>query len=982
MRLVARSLELLRSDRSSSFHLLSLALFVCAMPAWAQDPIHRQYTKQDGLPSNTIYSVLQDRQGFMWFGTDAGASRFDGRNFRNLTVRDGLTDNNVIAFASDSKGRVWFLTLNGRLSFFLNDSIHNESNDPALAGFHATMGWQSFAEDAEGLLWFGGIYTECLRLDLNGDRDSLFQFPGGKVSVVADRYGAVQVINGGTIYQQQQLGWTIQRTWNNDLFYSPVHRMAADGSGRTLSLSTAGINVLVEGGWTRMVPFEARSDEHTLSWIDAAGDLWIRRAFDGVEHFPREGDVWRAPQRLFADDVVNDVHVDDEGGRWFCTARKGVYYANAAQFAGRVFRSAVERPAESMLTILGLADGRTLVGTMDGSLYEFDGYALKTISLSDAGRILDMVEDRAGRVWIASDRTLGLWSGSMADVQDVGGFLSEVNPDLPCERALAKSVTIAPNGQAWCGSFGLQKVEWKNGRPSRTALWHLPVRDRVLTMHADERGRVWFASNATLHYVRNDSIFPQAQLTGKTGSRISDIVGFDEDGLVVSTTGAGVLLLDPDANLLGQLTTVDGLLSDDVSRVRVHGDTLLVITKQGLNVVVHPLMSKQQGRTILSRTDLPVDEVNDALYIDDKLLVATGAGLCVLGPTVPAFTNTAPRTYFSGIWANGLPVVDPSAIHLDEGQASLRVAFQAITFNAPEEVEYAYRLNSARPWTVFTEGTLDLASLSAGIYAMEFRARNADGEWSVPQVLHAEVLPPWWRRTPARVFAVLSIMVFLVALTGALSRRRYRAELAALRQREAINVERQRIAADVHDDLGAELGRVLLHARQLEARPGPDAGFPFSKSIGSAINKIDEIIWSLDPRRDTLQATIAFVEQQAQELLGLKDIAFRTAVDLPADDVPLPAEARRELMLVLREALHNVVKHANATEVWLRCSMYEGVAVCLLEDNGVGIGTAPKALDRNGLVNLHARADRLNGSLFISPILPHGTRVELRWPIP
>ena len=120
----------------------------------AQDPVHRRYTTADGLPTNTIYVALQDQAGFMWFGTDAGAVRFDGREFRVFGTEEGVSDVEVINLAEDSRGRIWFLTLNGRLSYYQKGQVHNARTDPELGLYQCASGWQSFAEDAEGLLWF------------------------------------------------------------------------------------------------------------------------------------------------------------------------------------------------------------------------------------------------------------------------------------------------------------------------------------------------------------------------------------------------------------------------------------------------------------------------------------------------------------------------------------------------------------------------------------------------------------------------------------------------------------------------------------------------------------------------------------------------------------------------------------------------------------------------------------------------------------
>src|SRR4030095_10622862 len=103
---------------------LFLRILILSYNSFGQSPVYKNYTVNDGLPSQVVYCALQDAEGYMWFGTDAGASRFDGHSFQNFTIKDGLTDNEILGMNLDSKGRVWFITLNGKLCYFFKGEIH------------------------------------------------------------------------------------------------------------------------------------------------------------------------------------------------------------------------------------------------------------------------------------------------------------------------------------------------------------------------------------------------------------------------------------------------------------------------------------------------------------------------------------------------------------------------------------------------------------------------------------------------------------------------------------------------------------------------------------------------------------------------------------------------------------------------------------------------------------------------------------------
>ncbi|HMC97944.1 MAG TPA: two-component regulator propeller domain-containing protein, partial [Flavobacteriales bacterium] len=143
-----------------------LGLVVMAIPVLlrAQEPAYRQFTAADGLPSQVVYCAAQDPDGYMWFGTDGGACRFDGSTFKTYTTSDGLSDNEVLKILCDSRGRVWFLTLNGKLSYYKDGRIFNEKGDPALAKIHGRMGIPVGVEDVNGDLYFGSMSGEAFRL--------------------------------------------------------------------------------------------------------------------------------------------------------------------------------------------------------------------------------------------------------------------------------------------------------------------------------------------------------------------------------------------------------------------------------------------------------------------------------------------------------------------------------------------------------------------------------------------------------------------------------------------------------------------------------------------------------------------------------------------------------------------------------------------------------------------------------------------------
>jgi hypothetical protein len=133
--------------------------------AIAQQVVHNSYSLNEGLMSQTVYCALQDKDGYMWFGTDAGVSKFDGLFFENYTTNDGLCDNEVLRIEQDSKGRIWFLTLSGCVAYYYNGKIRSALNDKNLFIDVKTNGMTTMLEDKKGNIWFTGIGHEVLMFD-------------------------------------------------------------------------------------------------------------------------------------------------------------------------------------------------------------------------------------------------------------------------------------------------------------------------------------------------------------------------------------------------------------------------------------------------------------------------------------------------------------------------------------------------------------------------------------------------------------------------------------------------------------------------------------------------------------------------------------------------------------------------------------------------------------------------------------------------
>jgi signal transduction histidine kinase len=265
-------------------------------------------------------------------------------------------------------------------------------------------------------------------------------------------------------------------------------------------------------------------------------------------------------------------------------------------------------------------------------------------------------------------------------------------------------------------------------------------------------------------------------------------------------------------------------------------------------------------------------------------------------------------------------------------------------------------------------------------------ARTTDGTWTKPGAsLSLIVAPFFWQTWQFRGLMLAIFTASIIAAVRYVSFRRLRQRLVSLEQQAALHKERARIAKDIHDDLGANLTQIaLLGELAHQDRAQPDkAGERMSRISGTARNAIkslDEIVWAVNPRNDTLAHLIDYAGQFALDYLRMAHIRCR--LDFP-DQPPareLSTDLRHNLFLVIKEALHNVVKHSHATEAWLRTTATSEKLQIIIEDNGIGFEQAADNALADGLRNMRQRMADIGGEYVIESNRGQGTRIILTLP--
>jgi signal transduction histidine kinase len=328
-------------------------------------------------------------------------------------------------------------------------------------------------------------------------------------------------------------------------------------------------------------------------------------------------------------------------------------------------------------------------------------------------------------------------------------------------------------------------------------------------------------------------------------------------------------------------------------------------------------------------------------------------------------------------------------LRLSPSHRRVQFQFTAPSFTAPENVHFRYRLeNYDDRWLDGqVERVATYSRLPAGSYRFHVIACNSDDVWNERgAMLQVIVSPFFWNTWWFRLAAGSAFTLAIIGVVRYASFRRLRSQLHRLEQQEALHKERARIAKDIHDDVGANLTQIALLgdlARQDAIKPEDSAPRleTISKTARQAVRSLDEIVWAVNPRNDTLAHLIDYTAQFAVDYLRVAGVRGR--VDLP-EHTPhreVSTDVRHNLFLVVKEALNNIVKHARATEVWLRIVTNERELRIAVEDDGIGFEGEVKDAGADGLRNMRQRIDDIGGKFRIESRPGAGTKVlvELQW---
>lgn len=369
----------------------------------------------------------------------------------------------------------------------------------------------------------------------------------------------------------------------------------------------------------------------------------------------------------------------------------------------------------------------------------------------------------------------------------------------------------------------------------------------------------------------------------------------------------------------------------------------------------------------------------DRILANDRLVYDRYSPMTTVETAKPSTTRRAQSTRFSK--------PDPKRLSLPPGAAKLlEIEYSALEFVSPERTRFRYRLEGHdSEWREAVSSRRAVyTNLKPGNYRFQVIARSSQGLWNKVGESFEFQLAPYFYQT-GWFYALCALSVVLIFILSQQYRLVGQRKLLSLEKEAALSRERERLARDMHDDLGTNLTRITLLGEM--ARKNFQEGKPtlaqvenISQIANTVLDDMGELIWATNPKYDTLANLLAYIRTHTNTTF--EDSSIHYTLDFPHSPPPHPlgADSRRHIFLILKEALHNILKHSQASHVTL-CSKVDAEALEFhIQDNGQGFDTSAQR-QRHGLSNMRERVNLLNGTFSITSTPGNGTSLSFSIPL-
>lgn len=979
------------------------------------------YGVKDGLPVPNISYLFETRSGVYWVATQGGGvSRFDpsgspaadGKNgtrklFTSYRIGETELSNFVDKIYEDSKGRIWIGTDSGLYLLSEKDdgsvTFEQVKIGPFTLGGQREAEIKGIVEDAEGHLYIATHYG-LVRLLPDG-RQIHYAI---RTSHPTDTIWALLLDKEKRLWLGHQAGLMVFRpepaslVTTNEVNLEQVAREFKEGA---LALPEGGLLLPDAAGKAAWFTIESGLANNNVQALhqSADGRVWIGTRGGGLSIFDGKRFLnYAASQGL--NNRINDLAEDHAGNLWIGTQASGAIKITGNGLVS--FREADGLGNPEIIAIFETNAGELCAISSKWTINRFDGERFTAIRPNLPKKILDsssgrwvMIEDHEGDWWVATG--VGLYRfPKVARLED----LARVTPQVYTTRDGLADNNISrlfedSRGDVWISSYNPPVMLTRWERATNTIHRYTekeghPTGNWTNVFGEDAAGNVWIGMhNGGLARVQNGRLEMFGAADGVPAGLTQGFYRDRANRLWFATSLGGAVCVEEPASARPRIvtyTTAENLASNNLRAFTEDGwGNMYLGTARGVD-----RLDAQTSRVkhFTTADGLLKSEVTAAFRDrNGALWFGTREGLSRLFPETEK-PQAAPPVLIGGLRVAGIARAiselgeqEVKGLEFGAGENQIEIDFFGLNFSAGGGLRYQYKFEgSDEDWSAPTNQRTVTASLAPGAYRFLVRAVNSDGNFTLnPASISFTILPPIWQRW----WFLMIAAVFITATIYLIER---------YRVARAIELERvrTRIATDLHDDIGASLSQIAIMSEVVSQRvDGSDAKVnePLQMIAGTSREMVDamsDIVWAINPKRDHLSDLTQRMRRFASDIMSAREIDFRFRVPVADEkNIRLGADLRREVYLIFKESVNNLVKYSECTDADLEFKIEADYLIIRVSDNGKGFDVEGASngnhtgMGGHGLASMRKRAEALGGSYDVKSEKGKGTTVLLKVPI-
>jgi len=737
-------------------------LFTIYCNLFAQHSSFVNYNVESGLPFETIFTCLEDQQGYMWFASSHGVARYDGQNWMYLSSEDGLSDNDVLSMFQDESGRIWFITFNGELSYYFNGRVFNSEDHLMFKQNIIENGIATIFEDSRNVKWLNPINNSFSSIDDYEFKwyklpNELHQLKGFIFEIKKEIY----LFSRNNIFKLVDEDFILNKHYSTPLNVRSFHYNTDDKS--LVYLTDRGIVKLLESGSTKvLIPINKLPDWKTIGDVYLTKDdrLSVSTINDGVFIYSNYKYLDFSNHHILNNVSITDCVEDYYGNLWYSTVNQGVFFI-PSNYDFNHLLSEEERLMINKINSFELeVDGTLWIGSDDGYLFKKTKDSFEKINLNNIYTKSSIVYNQVNDIIINNNELFvvtnnGLLSIQKDDLNEIHFIPNENGHSYSPKKVFKDNLGNITTSH----SMGIYKLVKDNSDLYNLSKVPEIPNSRNFSHVVAEDGSIWYVNREGVHKSNATKLLSYDIKQYGITQRVKEIELLNDSTFVLTTNGHGVFVISA-GKLVAKLNKNSGLSSNSPSRVRIVDGNIWLSSNNGLDKVAIENNTVEGVYNYNENLNFSTHNVNDFNVNDSVIIVCNNTDIKVISNYWEEVKLAPPNVYINSVSLND-SIITLGEIHLQKN-SNLSIDCSVINFNRSSEIYYEFKLDGVhKDWVSTKLKHIEFTTLQPGDYTFKYRARRHRGNWSKPASFSFVVETPL-REKPIVIIGYLTLMLAIV----------------------------------------------------------------------------------------------------------------------------------------------------------------------------------------------------------------------------